>query len=118
MRTRTRKRKDLPKCMACAVGSCCSEGVELDLLEVAEILKRSPAIPKPWFEYLGRDKTFPSGFKFSTITRNRRCVFQDDSMRCRVYPVRPRFCAEFPLENGEKAPYYHHLCHHGKKKRT
>ena len=104
-------------CMDCYQGMCCRDGVEVDLLEVARILEQPLNIPKPWFEFLSRDKRFPSGFKFTTILRNRRCVFQDERMRCRIYEIRPRFCVEFPLEDGRKAPYYHSLCQHAKKKR-
>jgi Fe-S-cluster containining protein len=106
---------DTSVCVTCYQGSCCREGVEADLFEVARILERSLDIPKPWFKYVGRDKEFPSGYKFETILRNKRCIFQNDAMRCMVYEIRPRFCEEFPLESGEKAPYYHVLCPHGKK---
>lgn len=106
---------DLRLCEACDQGACCREGVDVDLLEVARILEMQLDIPKPWFEFLGRDKRFPSGYKFSTILRKRRCIFQDDNKRCRIYPLRPRFCAEFPLEDGKKAPYYHALCHRANK---
>jgi Fe-S-cluster containining protein len=105
------------KCRLCSFGACCAEGVEADLFEVARILQQPLDIPKPWFDYLGRDKRAPSGYKFSTIVRKGRCVFQNDEFRCLIYPVRPRYCVEFPLEDGKKAPYYHHLCYHGKKSR-
>ncbi len=105
-------------CQGCRVGSCCAEGVEVDLFEVSRILKESVVgIPRPWFYYLRRDRTFPSGFVFSTILRHGRCVFQAPDRRCRVYSVRPRFCREFPLESGAKAPEYHRLCQHGKRHR-
>lgn len=104
-------------CQKCDQGTCCQDGVEVDLLEVARILEEPLHIPKPWFRYMGRDKSFPSGYKFSTVLREKRCVFQDALRRCRIYAIRPRFCEEFPLEGGKKAPYYHELCYHAKKKR-
>jgi Fe-S-cluster containining protein len=105
-------------CKDCAVGACCREGVEVDLFEVSRILKKvSLDIAQPWFYYLRRDKSFPSGFVFSTFLRDGRCVFQADDRRCRVYALRPRFCKEFPLENGGKAPEYHRLCQHGRRHR-
>ncbi|MBI5873929.1 MAG: YkgJ family cysteine cluster protein [Candidatus Omnitrophica bacterium] len=104
-------------CKECFRGSCCRWGVETDLLEVAQILEKRLDIPKPWFEFLGRDKSFPSGYKFSTLLKNRRCIFQDDNMRCRIYEVRPRFCSEFPLEDGKRASYYDELCHHARAKK-
>ena len=117
MESRTKRLKGLPSCLGCAFGTCCAEGVELDLFEVARILERRLDLPGPWFEYLGRDRNFPLGFKFSTLRRDRKCVFQDEKRRCRVYPVRPHFCVEFPLEGGKKAPYYHELCYHAKKRK-
>ena len=119
-KTKDKKRDQRPPvCQACSFGTCCSEGVELDLLEVATILKEANlSLPKPWFSYLGRDKSFPSGYKFTTLVREGSCIFQDRENRCRIYPIRPRFCVEFPLEGGKKAPYYHELCYHGKKRRA
>lgn len=106
-------------CKVCGYGECCREGVEADLWEVGRILEESFLdIPRPWFKYLGRDKRFPSGYKFSTVLRNRRCVFQNKQNRCVIYEIRPRFCEEFPLEGREKAPYYRSLCHYGKKKKN
>ncbi len=104
-------------CRDCGHGKCCREGVEVDLFEVADILRLPLDITKPWFRYLGRDKSFPSGYKFSTILRDRRCVFQDNNKRCLIYEARPKFCVEFPLEGGRVAPHYHELCHHGSKKK-
>ncbi len=104
-------------CRRCVVGSCCCDGVELDLFEVARILRRDPDVPRPWFRYLSRDKRFPSGFRFTTTVRNRRCVFQDADRRCVIYDIRPRFCREFPLEGGRRAPLYLYLCHQAKMKR-
>ena len=103
-------------CRECGQGACCRDGVEADLFEVARILEESLDISRPWFQYLGRDKRFPSGFKFTTLVRHRRCIFQNAQKRCMIYAIRPRFCEEFPLENGKKAPYYHKLCYHGEKR--
>ena len=102
-------------CKICSQGSCCRYGVELDLFEMVRILEQPLDIPKPWFEFLQRDKRFPSGYKFTTVLKNRRCVFQDENKRCRIYAIRPRFCVEFPLEGRRRAPEYHSLCHRAKK---
>jgi len=104
-------------CRQCAVGSCCCDGVELDLHEVARILRRDPDVPKPWFRYLSRDKRFPSGFRFTTTVRDRRCVFQTADRRCVIYDIRPRFCREFPMEGPRLAPQYPYLCHQAKMRR-
>lgn len=106
---------DLKLCKTCSKGSCCRYGVEVDLFEMARILEEPLDIPKPWFEFLQRDKRFPSGYKFTTVLKNRRCVFQDEKKQCRIYAIRPRFCVEFPLESGRRAPEYHSLCHRAKK---
>ncbi len=108
---------DPQRCRECKVGSCCSDGVEIDLLEVARILRKDPDIPKPWFRYLSRDKRFPSGFRFTTVTRGRRCVFQGVDRRCAIYAIRPRFCREFPMEGDRLAPQYPYLCHYAKMRR-
>ncbi|MFA5038584.1 MAG: YkgJ family cysteine cluster protein [Candidatus Omnitrophota bacterium] len=113
-----KKKPDLSLCRRCDLGSCCRDGVEVDLFEASQILKRAPAVPRPWFKFLRSDKRSPSGFVFSTVLRHRRCVFQNDAKRCIVYDIRPRYCREFPFEDGRPAPYYHALCHHGAKKRT
>ncbi len=104
-------------CRECVVGACCRYGVEVDLFEAARILKLSLDIPRPWFHFIRRDKRSPSGFVFGTVLRERRCVFQGHDRRCRVYALRPRFCREFPLEDGRRAPYYLSLCHRAKSKR-
>ncbi len=116
-----RRKKGMPDttvCVECYQGSCCREGVEADLFEVSRILEKDLDIPRPWFQYVGRDKRFPSGYKFATLLKKKRCIFQNGRMRCLVYEIRPRFCEEFPLENGKKAPYYHALCHHAKQRRS
>lgn len=112
---KTNKSAKRVECRLCGKGKCCREGVEVDLFEVARILKTKLDIPKPWFRYLGRDKSFPSGHKFSTVIRNRRCVFQNDQMRCAVYNIRPTYCAEFPMEDGKIAEFFRVLCHFGKE---
>ena len=105
---------DLELCKVCYTGDCCRWGTNLDLFEVARILekKKTLKLPKPWFDYVRRDKTFPSGFMFTTLVRDRKCVFQDGKMRCLIYDVRPRYCSEFPLESGKRAPDYGTLCHY------
>ncbi|MFH1691317.1 MAG: YkgJ family cysteine cluster protein [Candidatus Omnitrophota bacterium] len=114
MKKKLLHKPNLEVCKECYQGSCCRQGVEADLFEVARILKLDLDIPRPWFDYVGRDKRSPSGYVFSTVLKNRRCIFQDDNMRCRIYEVRPRYCSEFPFEDGKVAPYYKHLCHHPK----
>ena len=47
---------DLKLCKVCDMGACCRHGVELDLLEVAQILQKKLDLPKPWFEFLSMSK--------------------------------------------------------------
>lgn len=117
MKEKALHKPDLKLCKQCDKGACCRQGVEVDLFEAARILKLDLDIPRPWFDYIRRDKRFPSGYIFSTVLKKRRCIFQDDNMRCRIYKIRPRYCEEFPLENGKTAPFYKHLCHHPKAHR-
>ncbi|MFA5088175.1 MAG: YkgJ family cysteine cluster protein [Candidatus Omnitrophota bacterium] len=109
-RHRSKILPNLKACPACRVGSCCSEGTELTKKEILRIVKFNPGVAKPWFR-LVKDHEEPDGIHhFSTIIRNRRCVFQNEDNLCIVYAARPHFCREFPLENGREAPYYKRLC--------
>ncbi len=101
---------DLAACKSCRVGSCCYEGAELNKKELKRIIRYHPAVAKPWFR-LVTDSEKPDGeHNFSTIIRDGTCVFQDKNNRCLVYKVRPHYCRDFPLENGQTAPHYRRLC--------
>ena len=104
------KRELLKSCKACKRGSCCQDGVELDLQEARRISKLKLRLKKPWFEDLLKDTNLPSGWKVSTVARDGRCVFQKKNFRCRIYRHRPNFCRDFPLENGGIAEFYDYLC--------
>jgi len=101
-------------CKGCKGGDCCQDGVDVDLAEAKRISRLKLKIRKPWFEDLFKDEGSPSGWAVGTVVRNNRCVFQDTNKRCRVYSVRPRYCREFPYENGRPAPFYKELCNKGK----
>lgn len=107
---KTGRRPDPGACRTCTSGSCCYEGVELSAAQMRRILKYGPAVPKPWFRLVRPDEHPDKDYPFATVIRNGTCVFQDGLNRCRVYPVRPRFCREFPMENGRAAPFYKRLC--------
>jgi len=107
-------------CTTCKTGSCCQDGVDVDLEEAKKISQLNNInLKKPWFENLFQDSDMPSGWAVSTIVRDGRCVFQKSNYKCMIYEHRPSFCREFPLEMGRVAEYYDYLCekpHHFKRK--
>ncbi len=101
---------DIRICKECPVGSCCYEGVDLSPQELRRIIRFQPAVKKPWFRLIEASESSQKGYPFSTIIRDGTCVFQDKNNRCHIYPVRPSFCREFPLEGKKVAPFYKRLC--------
>jgi Fe-S-cluster containining protein len=97
-------------CKSCKIGSCCQEGVSVDLEEAMKISKLNLRLRKPWFRGLERDRDMPSGWAFSTVVSEGRCIFQKKDKRCRIYPYRPQYCREFPFENRAIAEFYGYLC--------
>jgi len=97
-------------CKTCITGSCCQDGVDVDLREAKKISKLKLNLKKPWFEGLSQDRDMPSGWAVSTAVRNSRCVFQKNNYECLIYKDRPKHCRDFPLENGQIAELYHYLC--------
>jgi len=85
-------------------------GVELNKKELERILVLDPPVKKPWFRVVEHHEEFDGTHHFTTLRRHGACVFQDKNNRCVIYSVRPHFCREFPLEQGEVAPYYQRLC--------
>ncbi len=102
--------KLLQMCTTCATGSCCQDGVEVDLDEAKKISKLKVNVKKPWFEGLFEDSDMPSGWGISTVKRDGRCLFQRKNYLCMIYEHRPAFCREFPIENGRIAEFYNYLC--------
>lgn len=101
---------DIAACKTCTVGSCCYEGTELNKKELKRILRAHPSVPKPWFRLVVDDEHPEGDHHFATVIRNGTCVFQDEHNRCLIYKVRPRYCRDFPVENGKTAPHYKRLC--------
>jgi len=108
------KERFLRICKSCEDGTCCFGGVDVDLAEAIRISLLDLDIKKPWFEYLHRDKDLPSGWAVETTVRNGSCVFQKEDRRCVIYKIRPRYCAEYPYENGSLAKNYRYFCHKGR----
>ena len=97
-------------CKECKGGSCCSDGVDVGLMEASRISTLKLNIKKPWFRNLHKDKDFPSGWAVETIVRNGSCLFQKKDKKCTIYNDRPRYCAEFPFEDGKVSQAYKFLC--------
>ncbi len=113
------KRRLTKVCKTCATGSCCKDGVDVDLEEAKKISQLDINLEKPWFDKPFEDSDMPSGWAVSTVTRDGRCVFQASDYRCRIYEHRPVFCRDFPLEMGQIAEHYDYLCekpHHFRRK--
>jgi len=104
------KKKLLKICKSCQKGSCCFGGVDVDLVEALSISLLDLDIKKPWFEYLHRDKDLPSGWAVETALRDDTCVFQRKDGRCVIYNIRPRYCSDYPFENGGLARNYEYFC--------
>ncbi|MFC1645743.1 YkgJ family cysteine cluster protein [Candidatus Omnitrophota bacterium] len=102
--------KLLGMCTSCVTGSCCQDGVDVDLEEAKKISKLDIKVKKPWFEGLFEDGDMPSGWGISTVVREGRCVFQKSNYRCMIYEYRPAFCRDFPMEKGQIAEFYGYLC--------
>ena len=100
----------LSMCTTCVTGSCCKDGVEVDLEEAKRISKLNINLRKPWFVNLLEDSEMPSGWSVSTTVRHGRCVFQRKDYKCMIYEYRPTFCRDFPLEKGRIAEFYNYLC--------
>ncbi len=104
-------RKELLEiCKSCRKGSCCFGGVDVDLVKALKISMLDLDIEKPWFEYLHRDKNLPSGWAVETVVRDDACVFQRKDRRCVIYKIRPRYCVDYPFENGGLARNYKYFC--------
>lgn len=103
-------RELLENCSLCKLGFCCEEGVELSKEEARKIIVSSPQVKKPWFRLVDPENDPVPGYNYETIIRDGRCIFQADDKKCRIYNVRPKNCAEFPLEDGKVAQYYERLC--------
>lgn len=104
--------KLLERCKVCKVGSCCNEGVELSREEVRRIIEAAPKVEKPWFRLVDPINNPVPGYSYETRIKNGSCIFQAEDKKCLVYAVRPKYCREFPLENGEIAQYHERLCQH------
>lgn len=102
--------KLLERCNSCKSGSCCQEGVEITEAEIKKIEELGSVVAKPWFKVMCPEDNPDPGYLYKTIVREGRCVFQGADKKCRVYAIRPKNCAEFPLEEGKLAQYYHDLC--------
>lgn len=110
-----------PSCSMCHCnGSCCAEGVLLDIEDKERILAHADLIKRylepqqefdvsKWFDHsVEFDIDFPSGQCDGTTVRNGGCVFQDSKGLCALqktamaegmdkFALKPFFCVAFPL---------------------
>lgn len=97
--------------------SCCDFGAWVDLEEAKKILRLGL---KGDFYHLEEDKDFPSGYKVGTSYEDNRCSFITPEGLCPIhkidYNLKPRYCKEFPYENGKLSPSVSLLCVAAKKK--
>jgi Fe-S-cluster containining protein len=115
------KRRYSSKCsMSSCDGTCCSEGVLLDVEEKEKILHHAHRIKQylepdqeqndsKWFDdAIQYDIDFPSGQCDGTSVHHGRCVFQNSSGLCTLqvtavaegmskFALKPFFCVAFPL---------------------
>lgn len=84
-------------CTGC--GACCT-GTAEDYVAVdpseQEKIRAYLDISRQWFRrrYLVRVDEHTKGL---TSGAGGNCIFLDDTMRCRIYPVRPRQCRTYPF---------------------
>jgi len=107
---RINRKKIFDVCKACITGTCCREGVDVDIEEAKKISRLSVSVKKPWFGDFFYDKDLPSKWGVSTVVRDGRCVFQSQDKKCLIYKNRPRYCRDFPIELGGIAEWYDYLC--------
>ena len=104
-------------CKEC--GACCSGEpgdiwvTEEEIARIAEFLKVSVAELE---ELCLRDDTCGNKSIRDLPERKYDCIFQDEkTRRCRIYPVRPQQCAQFPfwksmIENEAEWRFYSRRC--------
>jgi hypothetical protein len=110
-----------PGCSMCQCnGTCCAEGVLLDLQDKERILAHADLIKQylepqqeydvtKWFDQaIEHDIDFPSGQCDGTATKNGGCVFLDSKGLCTLqktamaegmnkFAIKPFYCVAFPL---------------------
>ena len=100
-------------CKKCEVfGTCCRYGCWVDLEEAKEILKLDTFGE---FNMLEEDEDFPSGYKVCTSKDNQTpCTFLLQDGSCVIHKIdfnkKPKYCKEFPKEDGKIPNYNKQLC--------
>ena len=79
------------KCQKCS--ACCSQGVWLTLSEAQKIMRRHPGARFHWLKY--DDKEY-----WTNTSYRGKCQFLSHT-GCLIYDLRPKYCKEFPLEDGK-----------------
>jgi len=79
------------RCIRCGL-SCIGADVQLTEKEIKLIQEK---IKEDFYE----EYTTPFGNKRKRLRKSgKRCIFLDDKMNCRIYPIRPLLCREYPFK--------------------
>lgn len=81
-------------CKQCS--DCCKTGVVVDLKQALKIIDKCGG----QMHHLKKNKDFPSGFSVETSYDSDKCLYLKRN-KCTIYKHRPRYCGEFPLEDGK-----------------
>jgi Fe-S-cluster containining protein len=103
---------EIPDCAECKqIGSCCRGGVWVDLEEAKTITKLEL---KGTFHNLEVDESSPSGFIVSTNFAKEPCSFLCVDGKCAIhkisYDLKPKYCKEFPYQDGKLVNLSVQLC--------
>lgn len=100
---------DCEKCHK--MSHCCKTGACVDLENAKKIMELGL---KGTFHEFKIDKDFPSGYMVATSYNDQPCTFLEEDGLCSIhkisYDLKPHYCKEFPLENGEVSPHVDELC--------
>ncbi len=104
-------------------GTCCCDGVWVDIKEKDQVLKEKDLIKKymdetqnknheEWFAEYWKDPDFPSGAAVGTTVYKKNCVFLNKEGRCVIqvaatqegrdrWDIKPFYCVLFPVSVAE-----------------
>jgi Fe-S-cluster containining protein len=99
-------------CSKCKIkGSCCRSGVWVDLEEAKNIVKLD--LSGKFYDLIIDDE-FPSGWKISTSSEDMFCSFLCPDGLCAIhkvnYKLKPKYCKEFPYQDGKIENYAKQYC--------
>lgn len=112
------KNKIKSTCEDCEMmGSCCRYGTTVGLEEAKKILKLDLLGE---FYNLESDISFKSGYSLSTSINGEPCSFLCSDGKCSIhkisYKYKPKYCKQFPCEDGKLINQSYQLCYKLNKK--